>query len=263
MPELPDVEYFSQYLDATALHQCIAAVHVQRDDVLDDDLSSRRLVRQLKGRAFQATRRHGKHLPVELDDGGFLVLHFGMTGYLDYAMDRGDPPAHTRLRIDFDNGYRLAYVCQRMLGHVALAEDMDAFVKARELGPDALALDKAGLRERLEPHRGMVKPVLMDQSVLAGLGNVYTDEILFHARLHPRAPIADFDDDAYTRLYRSLRHVLQRAIDAHADPERMPRTWLLPHRQPDAECPRCSGQVQRTQVGGRSTYACPSCQPPP
>lgn len=259
MPELPDVACFRQYIDATALHQEIAAVHAGRTDVLDGT-TPQALGRRLDGRSFRATRRHGKYLFVALDDGGYLVMHFGMTGYPAYARSDHDPPEHTRLRVEFRNGHRLAYVCQRLLGHVTLAADIDAFVQEQGLGPDALSLDEADLSNRLRPHRGMVKPVLMDQSVVAGLGNVYTDEILFHARIHPRARIAGFDAGTCHALHRAMCHVLQRAIRDRADPQRMPASWLLPHREEGDRCPRCDGGIRQLRVGGRSTYVCPRCQ---
>ena len=119
---------------------------------------------------------------------GWLTLHFGMTGDLRYLEPGGDDVRYDRVRLDFGNG-RLAYVNRRMLGRVGLADDADAFIAAEELGPDALdpAFDLAALAAALDGRRD-VKTVLMDQSVVAGIGNIYADEILFQARLHPKTP---------------------------------------------------------------------------
>ena len=119
MPELPDVEVFKHYLDSTALYQKISSAEVKNEKVLGD-ASARELERALGGKEFESTRRHGKYLLVELDGGGWLLLHFGMTGYLKYFKDMEDEPPHDRFLVTFDNGFHLAFDCQRMLGKVDL-----------------------------------------------------------------------------------------------------------------------------------------------
>jgi len=125
MPELPDVENYKRYLDETALHQKIEDVAVGSPKILRG-LSGPRLREALRGRQMQRSRRYGKHLLVALDDGTWLTLHFGMTGRLAYFKGLADDPRHDRLRFDFANGYHLAYLDQRMLGEVGLAENADA-----------------------------------------------------------------------------------------------------------------------------------------
>ena len=127
MPELPDVEILRRYVDATALHKRIRCVTLTTGSLLVN-CSPARLTRRLNGASLEGTRRQGKHLGVRLDSGAWLMLHFGMTGYLDYARADGDLPKHSRLVLRFDNGFRLAYVNQRKLGKIRLAEDFDAFV---------------------------------------------------------------------------------------------------------------------------------------
>ncbi len=100
----------------------------------------------------------------------------------------------------------------------------------------------------------------MDQSLIAGLGNVYSDEILFQAGIHPRSPLAHLDARGLRRLERSLADVLRAAIRAKADPRAMPAWFLLPHREPGARCPRCGGRIERIRLGGRSAYLCPGHQ---
>jgi formamidopyrimidine-DNA glycosylase len=189
-----------------------------------------------------------------------LVLHFGMTGHLT-AGDR-DPPTggHVRLVVTFADGHWLALVDQRRLGRIALADDVAGYVRRERLGPDALSLSAGELRETVRASRGAVKPTLMDQGRLAGLGNIYTDEVLFQARIDPRSSAARLDEAACRRLHRQLSRVMNLAVERMADPGRMPRTWLLPHRQDGARCPRGNGTVRTFQSGGRAGYWCPSCQ---
>jgi formamidopyrimidine-DNA glycosylase len=259
MPELPDVETFKRYLDATALHREIVRVGVGREDILHG-VSRQQLSRGLKGRQFEGSQRHGKYLAAQLDRGGSLVLHFGMTGFLKYYKQGGRDPPHARLWLDFANGYRLAYDCQRLLGMVTLTDDFDRFVERHRLGPDALALDRSDLEQRLHGRRGALKSALMNQSIFAGLGNVYSDEILFQARLHPKMSVAELSLVDRDQLFRNLRKVLDKAIEGKADPGRVPDSWLLPHRAAGAPCPAGNGHIQRTRVSGRTTYYCPECQ---
>jgi formamidopyrimidine-DNA glycosylase len=259
MPELPDVDVYRQYVDATSLHQKIehAALDAPRmlKDITPDSLRSR-----LEGAKLEATRRHGKHLLIELSRGPWLALHFGMTGRLDYAKRDGGAPRHTRLSIEFANGYRLACIWQRRLGEIAIARDPESFVKERDLGPDALALELGEFKDLLAGRRGAMKSALMDQSLLAGIGNVYSDEILFQARLHPRRDADGLDEHDLAGLHRAMWHVLRLAIERHADPERVPRSWLLPRRGKDQRCPRCGGPIEHATIGGRRAYFCPACQ---
>ncbi len=261
MPELPDVEIQRRRLAAGGLKRPIAHTHVPDDRVLDG-VSARKLAVSLKGRRLLRTRRHGKHLLVAVDgdDPLWLTLHFGMTGELVLDDGRGEPPRYARVILEWRDGGRLCYLSRRLLGHVGLAGDPEAFARAHDLGPDVLDLGRRRFLKLLADRRGMVKSALMDQSLLAGVGNVYADEILYQAGIHPRADLDDLDDDDRKRLRRVMRRVLRTAIDRKADPERLPRRWLLPRREEGAACPRCGGRVRRLEVGGRATYVCPACQ---
>jgi formamidopyrimidine-DNA glycosylase len=263
MPELPDVATFARYLDATSLHQEIEGVEVREPRLLKD-LDRAGLERGLRGRRFAATRRHGKYLfvPFEADGDGALVLHFGMTGLPSYGRREDREPDYARLFVRFAGGGTLAVVSRRLLGEVRLTDDPDAFVAAQELGPDALhdVTDVSALREALAGRRGMIKPTLMNQNVLAGIGNVYADEILYQTGLDPRTPTDALNDEQVRTLHRTMRRVLKTAIDRGADPEAYPRRWLTPRREPGRACPRCDGTVERIEVSGRAGYWCPSCQ---
>jgi formamidopyrimidine-DNA glycosylase len=257
VPELPDVEVYRRTLARTSLHRRIDRVRV-RDDSMLRGVTGRRLSAALRGHELEATHRHGKHLLVDVSDGGELALHFGMTGHLETG-DEVDGP-HVRLELRFADGGALALVDQRRLGHVALAAGVDELVAQQDLGPDALSLGPREFADILRRSRGGLKATLMDQSVIAGLGNIYTDEVLFQARLDPRARAADLSPAEQRRLHRQLQRVLALAIGRDADPDRLPATWLLPHREDGAPCPRGRGVVRRLRVNGRAGYWCPECQ---
>jgi formamidopyrimidine-DNA glycosylase len=268
MPELPDVECYRRVLERHGLRREIAGVRVSERRILDG-VTPKRLAEGLVGAAFAATRRHGKHLLARLDRGGWLALHFGMSGALaPFAADE-DEPDYTRVRFDFEDGGHLAYISRRLLGRVGLADDADAFVRDHELGPDALALarDRGAFMARIAGTKRAVKPALMDQGLIAGIGNEYSDEILWQARIHPQARLDKLDDDALARLHRALRRVLETAVARGAGSEafldRLPKGWLLPRRVKDGTCPRCAKPLAIIRSGGRTAYLCPACQPKP
>ena len=139
MPELPEVEIFKRYLDTTSLHQRIDDVDVRNTYVLKET-SARELARKLKGRRFESSRRHGKHLFVHADSELWLRLHFGMTGSLQYFKNNERVPRHARVLFVFANNHRLAFDDQRQFGQIGLLKDVDEFLKEPKLGPDAIDL---------------------------------------------------------------------------------------------------------------------------
>lgn len=266
MPELLDVENYCRYLKRHALHKKIEGVSVAAPKILAG-ASPQDLARTLKGRTLARARRHGKHLFAEVDDGHWLAFHFGMTGRLEHFRDGEKDPDYDRLRFDFTDGEHLAYVNARMLGRVHLIDDADAFIRSKKLGPDAASVDEKTFRERLREKRGAIKPALMDQTLFAGIGNIYSDEILFQAKIHPRTGISDLDDKSLNQLYRTMRRVLETAVAKGAGAEdverRVPNSWLLPHRGRGGECPRCGGKIATLKMQTRTAYFCPSCQREP
>jgi formamidopyrimidine-DNA glycosylase len=269
MPELPDVENFRRSLRRRALHQHVAGVHVGDARALDH-VSARQLARATRGSELTATRRHGKHLFVEIDpdqsDGShWLHFHFGMTGFFAYFDDESDDPEHDRVRFDLAEGGHLAFVDPRLFGRVGLVESPEAYIEEKRIGPDALSasFDVAALRRALAGKRS-IKTGLMDQSAVAGIGNVYADEILFQARLDPHRSPSDLDLREVGRLHRAIgrvrREAISRGAGSEAILERVPRTWLLPHRRSGDRCPRCGGTIRACETGGRRGYWCPRCQ---
>jgi formamidopyrimidine-DNA glycosylase len=259
MPELPEVEIFKRYLDATSLHQRIDDVDVRNTYILKET-SARKLARGLKGRRFESSRRHGKHLFVRADGQLWLRLHFGMTGSLQYFKDDEREPRHARVLFVFANHHRLAFDDQRQFGQIGLLKDVDEFLKERELGPDALDLPLTEFRKILGKRRGAVKSILLNQRLIAGIGNIYADEILFRARMHPATEIARLDDKALKKLSRATHYVLRKAIAAKADTNQMPRSWVLAHRGKGGKCPHCGRRLKSATIGGRTAWFCPHCQ---
>lgn len=259
MPELPDVQVFREYVDATCLHQTIETVHFRDVKDLLEDVSSSTLRRHLTGGSFRRTRRHGKHLFVAVGEDGWLRMHFGMTGFIEFV--QGSPekvPDHTRLFLDFQGGGRMAYVNMRKLGSLGWLEDVEAWVEEEGLGPDALDVDAQELAGLLEGRRGTLKGTLMNQEIIAGLGNVYTDEILFRAGMHPERVAGKLGGEEVDDLHEAMRYVLQTSIDGRI--EEFPPDFLIRYREEGAECPRCGGRIEKKTVSGRSTYFCPNHQ---
>lgn len=261
MPELPDVEVFKRYMEATSLHQTISETEVPNPEMLKN-VSAGEFQAKTRGRQFDSTRRHGKYLFAHLSSGDWVMMHFGMTGLLEYLRQGVEVPPHSRVIFNFDNGYRLAYVNQRKLGRVMLTDDVDAFVRKHELGPDVLdpRFDLQAFRRALGDSRGTIKSALMDQERFSGIGNEYSDEILFQSRVHPETKVTSLREQDLKDLFRSMKKVLQTAIDAGADPDRFPASYLLTQRHQAGKCPACGGNVKTIKVSGRTAYFCPKCQ---
>jgi formamidopyrimidine-DNA glycosylase len=259
MPELPDVETFKRYLDATSLHQRITEIDVRSAYVLKG-VSARELARRVKGRSFESSRRHGKHLFVRADGDLWLRLHFGMTGSLQYFKHEEQAPKHTRVFFVFANAHCLAFEDQRKFGEIGLIDDVNEYLRKRALGPDALDVDLKEFKDILIKHRGAVKTILLNQKLIAGIGNIYADEILFRARIHPATQVSALKEKTVTKLFRATRYILEKAIESKADMDLMSKSWLLPHRGKGGKCPRCGRELKSSTIGGRTAWFCANCQ---
>jgi len=265
LPELPDVETFKRRVARQGLRKKIARVTVSDPRILGK-LSAQALSRTLRGRKLTLVRRHGKHLLAKIDGDGWLTLHFGMTGGLQFFKIPAVEPPFTRVRLDFEAGDSLAYTNKRMIGRVGLVKDADEFIAAERLGPDALDrhFTLAGFKDEVADNRRDVKSILMDQKVVAGIGNIYSDEILFQARIHPKTRVDMLESSQLNRLYRTMRTVLKSAVARGAGSEqfvdRMPRGAMLPARKRGGRWPRCGSALKVVAIGGRTSYFCSRCQ---
>jgi formamidopyrimidine-DNA glycosylase len=256
MPELPDVEGFRRYFARYATGRRIRSVRVH-DAALARNATAQLLGRALTGRRFGKPSRTGKWLMAPAE-GPCLVMHFGMTGLLKWTSD-GRDHRHDRLVFQLENG-RLRYRNMRRFGGVWLASSAaDVERITGPLGPDAMRLERGRLRDLLSERRGGIKAALMDQRVVAGIGNLLSDEVLWRARIHPRESAHDLSPRRLDALDRELREVIT-ASNRHG---RIPpiEGWLTGARNSrDARCPRCNARLRRGAVAGRTAYWCPRCQ---
>ncbi|MDX6350038.1 MAG: formamidopyrimidine-DNA glycosylase [Streptomyces sp.] len=259
MPELPDVEGFRRVLASCGQGRRIERVDVSDPGVLRG-VSGRRLREELRGRTLAEPERHGKWLIARTEGGPALLLHFGMTGELLCCPPDDPPHPYDRVLLALSGGRGLRYRDLRKLQGLRLATteaDIDRILDRQ--GPDALAVDRDTFTELLAGRRGRIKAVLMDQSVLAGLGNLLADEILWRARTAPTRPANRLGEDDYRRLHATMRRVLRSSVRDGRVPDRP--SWLTGHRDdPDPVCPRCGGRLRRDRIAGRTTVWCPHCQ---
>lgn len=189
-----------------------------------------------------------------------------MTGRLLHFKNQKDDPKYDRVRLDFRDGTHLAFDDRRQLGRVGLTGDADAFYSKQKLGSDALdpALTQAAFVKLFAAKKGNVKAALMDQSLICGVGNIYSDEVLFQARIDPRTKVQALGRAELARLYRTLRKVLKTAVARGGGSEEfieeLPKSFLTRHRTKNARCPRCRGAIRILKFSGRSAYYCPACQ---
>jgi len=266
MPELPDVEVYRRLVDRTAQGRGIADLEVD-DDILLDGVSRSVLRNAVTDATIGGTRRHGKQLFVRLEredvPNAWIRFHFGMTGRLVVVSD-GAVPEYAYARLPFKGGGLLAFTVPRKFGRLSLVDDPAAFIAEKNLGPDALRINRAGFESVLAERRGMIKTAFLDQSVLAGLGNIYADEILFQVGVHPRTKIADLGAETRHALFDAMKEVLHVAIQHEADPDALPADrYMLPHRRGDNRDPFTGADMETLKVGGRTAYFSPSRQPPP
>lgn len=257
MPELPDVEVFRRYLNTTSLHARIEKVETRSLNILYG-IQPWELKRAMEGHFIESTRRHGKYLFAGLDSGRWIVLHFGMTGYLKYFKEMEKEPPYSRLLITFFNHYHLAYVCQRQLGKVGIVKDALTFVTEKRLGPDALEINFQTFKDILEKRRGSIKSTLMNQRIIAGIGNIYSDEILFQSGIYPLTKADQLSEEMLKMLFLQINYVLKTAIKGRA--RHFPDSYLIHYRYKNGKCPHCGKIVEQIKVSGRTAYYCSICQ---
>lgn len=256
MPELPEVESAVRRLRDAIINKRIVRVDVLHP-ALRRRLSPARL-RSVRGMRVTHVERRGKHQLIWLDDGRTLHAHFRMTG--DWLIDRAtDPlPRFARAAITLDDGVRAVLNDPRALSTL----DLHAANAAPDLGlgpePDDPALTPDSLLEVLSRKRAPIKPVLLDQRVIAGLGNIYAAESLWHARISPSTRASSLTRAQVKRLLTAIRRVIARATGArYTDPS---VSRLAVYDRAGKPCRRCGTPIERIVQAGRSTYFCPGCQ---
>ncbi len=274
MPELPEVETVRRSLIDKIVGQQVRALHVgDFPGVLADDRAEDVQAR-LAGRTVRGVRRRAKYLIIDLDDDTAIVVHLRMTGRLS-ALPHDEPLLRfERLAIEFANGLDLRFSDQRKFGRVIHVHGDDLDRLEQRLGREPLerGFSAAWLEERLRRRTGKIKSVLLDQGLIGGLGNIYADESLFRAGIHPERRAVTLTAEEVRRLHRAVRGVLRAAVDGRGttfssfeDAEGNRGGYggrlLVYGRGGKAPCPRCGSLLERAVVGGRGTSFCPGCQP--
>lgn len=273
LPELPEVETIRRQLEPHLRGQTIAGVNVP-DPHVTAPASPAVFGRQLKGKRIAAVTRRGKYLRLELRGGETFVIHLRMTGRLTYVQEpvRLSQWPHLRLVITFISGAQLLFQDQRRFGTAFVIKPGKAEAYWRRLGPEPLerAFNARALAGILDGRKRPVKSLLLDQHLIAGIGNIYADEALYRARIHPLRRSGDLTPDETGRLSRAVKETLRDAIrlegssidtyrDARGRRGRFQETFKV-HRRSGEPCPACGGMIEKLKVGGRGTYFCPGCQ---
>ena len=269
MPELPEVETIRNYLRIGTDEQpavlgkmiCSAEVLWSRSIAFPSPNEFQNLI---SGQTILEIGRRGKYLIFYLSDNKLLV-HLRMSGDL-FLRSTDDPAAaHDRVVFHLENSGKLAFNDARKFGRMWLVEDLDQVIA--DLGPEPFQADLAeNFYDRLQATRRQIKPLLLDQSFLAGLGNIYTDEALFLARIHPKTLSNQISLQSSLELLESIRQVLQEGIQSHG----ASIDWVYRggdfqnhfrvYRQTGRPCVNCGTAIERIIIGQRSTHFCPTCQ---
>jgi formamidopyrimidine-DNA glycosylase len=274
MPELPEVETIRRQLAPLVEGRALKRLAID-DARWCAPLAAGEVAAAVAGRRVERLGRRGKYLVFHLAGDVHLVGHLRMTGTLLYDPPAGEP--YARVRFDLSDGHRLLFCDPRRFGTGELAlgsEALDAFFAAR-LGVEPLGPDFTTERLRLlaRGRRAPVKAFLLDQTKVAGVGNIYADEALFRARIHPLRPAGALKRAQLAALRDAIVASLEAGIDAggatiddfrHADGVQGSfQEQFLVHRRSGEPCPACGAEVVKFVAGGRGTYACESCQPRP
>ncbi|MBZ5515162.1 MAG: bifunctional DNA-formamidopyrimidine glycosylase/DNA-(apurinic or apyrimidinic site) lyase [Acidobacteriia bacterium] len=277
MPELPEVETVARGLERRALGRRIAKVEVSHASVIVG--SAEEFANTVSGRVISALRRKGKALGLELrsEDGAstrFLLVRLGMTGQFVVRASAAPLENHTHVRLVLDDGRdEIRYRDVRRFGRLrcCTAEELDAVFAT--LGPDAPEIREEEFSAALRGRRGAIKSWLINQRVLAGLGNIYADEALYAARIHPLTQAGRLSSQAARKLLRSIKRVLARALNfggtsfrdylgADGEPGEFLEK-LNVYQRTGERCRRCQAKIRRIVIAGRSSHFCPRCQPRP
>jgi formamidopyrimidine-DNA glycosylase len=276
VPELPEVETVVRGLQAALPGRRILEVRLGKTDFIVDPAA---LERDLRGRRIAAVQRHGKFIVLDLESSNAadpqlaFLIHLGMTGQLLTCSPEIPIPAHTHVFIALDNGKELRYKDVRRFGSMQIVANGEREAFLGKLGLDALAATREEFSAAIRSRRARIKALLLDQTILRGMGNIYTDESLWRARIHPMRLGSALKKVELEKLHHAVREILTEAIrlrgssvSNYVDSEGCAGGFQLRHRvyQREGErCARCKTLIRRAIVAGRSSYFCPGCQKPP
>ncbi|AGW14601.1 bifunctional DNA-formamidopyrimidine glycosylase/DNA-(apurinic or apyrimidinic site) lyase [Megalodesulfovibrio gigas] len=272
MPELPEVETIARGLRPALEGRGIVSLDIRHAGSVRGGLDAKTLAATVPGRRILAVSRRAKLLLLTLSDDLILAFHLKMTGRLHLPAPDELPDRHTHLIFHLDNGGRLFFMDMRKFGYCAAltAGQLQAFPFYAALGPEPLETSPEDLAGRLKGRRGRIKALLLDQTVLAGVGNIYADEALFRAGLRPDAPADAVSASRKIGLMTHVRAVLQEGIDscgasirnyvdARGDAGAFQNTFNV-YGRAGQPCPRCAASLEKMTVAGRTSTFCPRCQ---
>ncbi len=278
MPELPEVETVVRGLRAALPGRRILEVRLGKTDFIENPAA---LEEQLPGKQIRAVRRYGKFLLLELETASTgehahelaLLIHLGMTGQLVTCPPDARVAPHTHVFFALDDGKELRYTDIRRFGSMQLLADGAREKALGSLGLDPLEMTEEQFAAAVRSRRARIKALLLDQHVLRGMGNIYTDESLWRARIHPMRIGATLKREELHRLYRTVCDVLNEAIrlrgssvSDYVDSKGERGEFQLRHRvyqRQGKKCFRCGAKIRRAIVAGRSSHFCPKCQRAP
>jgi formamidopyrimidine-DNA glycosylase len=274
MPELPEVETVVRGLRAALPGRRIVAARLGKTDFIDDPVA---LGEALPGRAVASVERIGKFICIQLTRESapdlYWLVHLGMTGRF-VVRSPGEPVVpHTHGFFELDNGHELRYTDIRRFGRMLVVGEGELPAFQSQLGQDALSVSAADFTRQAQHRRTRIKAFLLDQKALRGVGNIYADESLWRAKIHPERLAANLSAQELANLHRAMRQILQSAIELGGssisdflDAEGKRGSYQLRHRAYGREgkkCSRCRTPIERIIVAGRSSHFCPQCQPAP
>ena len=276
MPELPEVETVARGLREVLPGRRVLSVRLGKTDFIDDPAT---LEQDLPGGTFARIRRLGKFLLLDLEprktpaEETSLLIHLGMTGKISVCLPETPVDLHTHVFLALDDGRELRYNDVRRFGRMALLANGAHQRVLGGLGVEPLEVSEDEFRARIQARKSRIKALLLNQSVLRGIGNIYADESLWRAKIHPEKIGARLQDDELRRLHRAVQHILREAIrlrgssiSDYVDLDGGRGEFQQKHRayQHDGkQCYRCRTIIRRIIVAGRSTHFCPHCQPAP
>lgn len=266
MPELPEVETIKCELQKAVLGKRITRVSVRYPKLIRQP-SVERFKKEASGALIEKVLRRGKLLVLELSNGKALTIHLKMTGQLIYPGSNGKA---SRVVFSFSDGTKLDFRDQRLFAELRLLDDWRALKFVRELGPEPAQLQLKQFKEMLSQKKTKIKPLLMDQAFIAGIGNLYAAEALFRARIHPARSAASLTEREKERLFREINKTLKEAVkhrgssvDQYVQLNGSAGNYLKYHRvygRKGKPCLVCKAPIKRISLGGRGTYFCPKCQ---
>lgn len=253
MPELPEVHTFQQYFNEAALGVSIKKV-VVHDDKIIRNVDGPQFCRWLKGKTFTHSERRGKYLFAGLDTGQYVLLHFGMTGDLKYYQDQEEAPRHERFVIHFADGYKLGFDCPRKFARIVTIENLDEYIATTKLGEDALKISQENFLALMGKRKTTIKGFLLNQKLLAGVGNLYADEILYQTKIHPASQVVALKPKQRKSIYNAMQRILQKAVDHTAHYKAYPDDWFFQWRVEGQKAPIGKSIVSIDKIAGRTTY---------